>query len=326
MHVVESRNEAAALVKAEMAENVDRKDWLPSEKVAIAKAIRSIEESSEGATRNTHRPSTWCRFGTKFGRQVSRQDCGGELVSVAPRSPRRRRSSTRRATSDCRRRCGLQAQDAVAQMDRTGKISPAAKKVAQAKAPRRRKPRPAAVPPPTSLSPGKRARLLRDDYAYRREAVIGACRMLVASANTGELISAPSHIDPPATTDELVAALNAVVDVDEVATTLALIDDAKAALTRYANALAAQVEHQREQGGVMAFSLYDPVAPGLVFPEASIINNYSTRDTSPSARANARAVKRMTRVERMSGGRYRVEDIDADWAVQRERVRARWLA
>ncbi len=45
----------------------------------------------------------------------------------------------------------------------------------------------------------------------------------------------------------------------------------------------------------MAFSIYAPVAPGLLFPEPSVINNYSTKETSASASANARAVKQMTR-------------------------------
>lgn len=244
VHIMES-GEALALLRRELAENSDRKSFTPGEAVALGEAIEA-QVTKEAEARHREGSRRGGEGGGKFpppsGPGTKTRDEVGNAFGMSGKTYEAAKAVVRAVKDETLPpRVREVAQRAYDDMERTGKVSPAAKKVAQAKAAAAPRPNLRAVPAPKPLSPAKRRKLLEGGYTYRLNDVVGACRMLVASASTGELISAPAHLDPPVTTDELVDALAAVVDADEATSTLDLIADAQAALSRYSNALRAQL-------------------------------------------------------------------------------------
>ncbi len=330
VHVAESRNEAAALVRAEMAGNVDRKiGCRPRRSQSRRRSGRS--KSSEGATRNTHRPfnlvpirhqvraaSLATRLRRRSWSRSHRARRGGEG----------RRRGARRQTAGEGAACGpgRGRADGPHRQDRQRR-----RRSRRRRLPRRRRSRDLLR---SRLRPRCRPGSGRDSSGTtthrRKRRVVGAlragCRWRRRNS-ARELISAPSHIDPPRRRPTSLSRLSTRLSSDGARSRArnARLDRRR---RKRRTSLATPTRSPPRSGSApaeagwrgMAFCFTDPVAPGLAsFPEGvdhqllPYLGRAGTHE--PSQRGtNARVrSRRMTRVERRgpSGGRCTVEDIDA---------------
>jgi ParB family chromosome partitioning protein len=179
-HVVDNLDDAAAALRAERDENTCRKDFTPSEAVAIGRALEELEKPKAAARKKASQAKPGQKVGTSKGKQ-------GASKLDAPSGTAKGRSDEKAARAvgmgkDTYRKAKAVVEAAednpdlapvVEDMDRSGKVDPAYQTVVQAlrqwQPATAAGPEPGAAPKTPSVDPGDLGRAwVRATAAERR--------------------------------------------------------------------------------------------------------------------------------------------------------------
>lgn len=122
--IVSNLEDAVALLKAERDENQCRKDFEPSEAVAMGKAIEAIEAPQARHRQHGGRPKITCGKLPQVSGKGRTRDKAAEGVGMRPRTYAKAKAVVEAAEADSERFGYL-----VEQMDATGKVDPAFQEV-----------------------------------------------------------------------------------------------------------------------------------------------------------------------------------------------------
>ena len=137
VHTVANLSDAAALLRAERDENTQRKEMTPSEKVALAEALRDIMKAEAKQRQRHHggtapgRSSDTSENFTEVSSRKPVRERLGEMVGMSGITYDRARAVVK-GTEDDDPAVREVAEQALDEMDRTGKVTPAFDRLARA--------------------------------------------------------------------------------------------------------------------------------------------------------------------------------------------------